>query len=85
MIITGYLACIHWVSYEYLHQAAAGPVPDVQVGAVPPGGQVGRVKAPLEGGRCAPFGRDEHVIVRLVPEVVPERYRLIRRRPHAWR
>ena len=51
--------------------------------AVPAGGWIGRVKAAVVGVGRAPLCRDHHVVVRLVPEVVPERYRLVPGRPRA--
>jgi hypothetical protein len=59
-----------------LLERALDQVPEVETVPVPPGLDVGRVEAVLVGVRRAELGRDEHVVARLVPEVVVEGRRL---------
>ena len=49
-----------------------GEVPEVQPAAVASGGDVVEVEALLVGVRLSELGRHEHVLARLVPEVVVE-------------
>ena len=58
---------------ERLLDAPLAQVPEVQAAAVAPGRDVVEVEAGLVGVRLAELGRDQHVLARLVPEVVVER------------
>ncbi len=52
------------------------PVPKVEGLAIATGGHVVDGESGAEGRRSAPLGRHHDVVARLVPKVVPERYRL---------
>ncbi len=66
---------------ERLLDAALGQVPEVQPAAVAPGGDVVEVEAGLVRLGLAELRRGEHVLARLVPEVVVERRARRRRSP----
>jgi hypothetical protein len=57
---------------QRLLDASLGEVPEVQPAAVASGGDVVEVEALLVGVRLSELGRHEHVLARLVPEVVVE-------------
>src|SRR6187549_3906793 len=58
---------------DRLLELAALEVPEVEPLPVPPGLDVGEVEPRLVGVRRAELARDEHVLARLVPEVVVHR------------
>ena len=66
--------------FERLLDPALGQVPEVQAAAVAPGGDVVEVEAALVGVGLAELRGRQHVLARLVPEVVVEP-RAVRRRP----